>query len=198
MFKLIKFILRLVTLAVLCTILVVVTNYIVSQSGNKTMFNNTDISLLPQCEGIVVINEDEGFNDNAMSKLQTALAVYRQGKSDFVYIFGDAEFVKEGESFLNSNGVPKTDIYTDTGKQSIYNSVYLLGNEYNLESSIFVDGEDKLDRIIYVADKFDIKSFGTVCSDIEVTDESKILEYCKTTKDFLVVNVKKYTPKDFK
>ena len=162
MFKLIKFILRLVTLAVLCTILVVVTNYIVSQSGNKTMFNNTDISLLPQCEGIVVINEDEGFNDNAKSKLQTALAVYRQGKSDFVYIFGDTEFVKNGESFLNSNGVPKTDIYTDTGMQSVYNSVYLLSNEYNLESAIFVEGEDKLDRIIYVADKFDIKSFGTV------------------------------------
>lgn len=127
-------------------------------------------------------------------RLDTALALYQQGKAKQILVSGDGRESADYETdvmanYLVERGVPETDILIDPKGYDTFQTITRARDLYGLTRSIMTTQTFHLERALYIASSLDIEMLG-VASDLrkyEVMWYMRLREVGARVKAFIEV-----------
>lgn len=195
MFKLVKLIVKLCTLAVVSALLLILVNYIVFSSTKGKAYAKTDLSLLPASEGIVLIFSDEDILlDTDKQALDVAVALYEREEGTKLYLFGSPKTVFAAEGYLDQQKVKEEDMITESNGFSVYEAMYAMKHVHKVASLTLAGEASKTVRGLYIAGRMGMTANGVKIEAMDLPAHQKLYEGATCVKDFLVVHIHQYQP----
>lgn len=110
---------------------------------------------------------DGGVSAMVEDRLETAYALYRDGKAEKILITGDHGQVDYDEvntmrRYLERKGVPGEDIFMDHAGFDTYDSMYRARDVFQVDSAIVVTQGFHLPRAVYLAREMGLEAEGVV------------------------------------
>ena len=131
-------------------------------------------------------------SDMLKDRILKAVELYKAGAAPKILMSGDHEGIYYNEvtamkNYAISCGVPSEDIFLDHYGLSTYETMYRSDAIFELNKIIVVTQEYHLTRAIYIAQRFGIDAYGTICDTTPYKGQlyRDVREIAARTKDFL-------------
>ncbi|AYE34375.1 SanA/YdcF family protein [Clostridium septicum] len=147
------------------------------------------------------VKNDGEPSDILIDRLETALKIYKEDKSDTFVLTGDHgkedyNEVRAMKDYIMKHDINEKRVFMDHAGFSTYDSMYRAKEIFKVNKAIIVTNEYHLPRALYIARKLGIEAYG-IPSDIReylFIDSYKTREKLAQLKDFIYVNVLKPKP----
>ena len=110
------------------------------------------------------VHEGGGLSDMLRDRMDTAIALYREGKVKSILLSGDGRGewseVKYMKAYAMGQGVPEEDILEDPEGYSTYETMLRAKEVYGLDSIVAVTQKYHLYRALYIAEDFGMQARG--------------------------------------
>ncbi|MBE6665828.1 MAG: SanA protein [Ruminococcaceae bacterium] len=110
------------------------------------------------------VHEGGRLSDMLRDRMDTAIALYREGKVKSVLLSGDGRGewseVKYMKAYALENGIPEEDILEDPEGYSTYETMLRAKEVYGLDAIVAVTQKYHLYRALYIAEDFGMKARG--------------------------------------
>ncbi len=140
-----------------------------------------------------LVKSDGTPSDMLKDRLDTAIALYKNGASDKIVMSGDHGRIEYDEvnamkQYAIDRGIPSEDIFMDHAGFSTYDSMYRLKNVFLADSAIVVTQEYHLPRALYIAQSLGLNVSGEAADLHTYRGQLKrdIREIAARSKDFFV------------
>lgn len=148
--------------------LALIINFSIVLKTNKKIISKEEAKNIDNIDCILVLGAGIwGDKPSPMleDRLLEAINLYKEGVSKKIIMSGDHSTEKYDEvnimkNFAIENGVPSEDIFMDHAGFSTYESIYRVKEIFGCKKIIVVTQKYHLYRALYIADKFDIESYG--------------------------------------
>lgn len=148
--------------------LIFVCNAIVFWSGIPGIFLQ-DLEKLPSAPVAIVLGAgmkaDGEMSDQQLSRIETALLLFRTSKITKILVTGEAGQKKYDEvnpmkNFLTTRGVPQEAILVDPAGFDTYDSLYRAKNVYGFSEAVIITHYYHLPRAIFLARRLQMQATG--------------------------------------
>ena len=190
--KKIKILLFLVSILLL---LIIVSNYAIESYAEDKTYN--DVSKIQKNKVGLVLGTSKTLQNGRINlyfkyRIEATVALYKEGKIDFVLVSGDNSTTSYDEptDFKNElikRGIPEHKIFLDYAGFRTLDSVIRAKEIFGQEKITIISQEFHNERAIYLAGKNDIEAIGFNATDVSRRYGMKvqIREYLARTKVFL-------------
>lgn len=148
-------------------VFILVTNIVFYTTTKKSTYNNA--SDAPSA-GVVLIPGAAILADGTptpifLDRVNTAIALYREGKVAKILVSGDNSTVSHNEVnpvrlFLLDNGIPDQDIFLDHAGFDTYSSLYRARDIFGVTSVLIATQSFHLPRAIFIARRLGMEAYG--------------------------------------
>lgn len=173
MFKLLKFIFKIIKLAVVVALVIAGINiYMIVTTSDEI---GADISATEKPDCILVlgasVRPDGSPSPILRNRLDAAASLYEAGASSRILLSGDNGQQEYNEvavmrQYLLDRGIPEEAIYLDHAGFSTYESVYRAREIFCVDSAIVVTQKYHLYRALYGCEKMGIEAGGVAAADM--------------------------------
>lgn len=198
-----KIVFLIIKMSLLSIILIFVVDLYIRNYGSKYIVN---LEGSPQVEAIIVpgayVFPSGRVSDILADRLSVAVDLYKANKAEKLLVSGDHGSVSYDEvnamrRYLQSQGIPRENIFMDHAGFSTYDSLYRTRDIFGVKKAIIVTQEYHLARALYTARKLGIEAYG-VTSDKHIYYKMayyEIREIAARCKAFLQVDILRSKPK---
>jgi len=180
---------------VILIILVIGINLWVKNSTKNQIIQNGDYSNLKGIDCIIVLGAGIwGDKPSPMleDRLNQAIELYKSGVSKKIIMSGDHgrkeyDEVNVMKEYAIEKGIPSEDIFMDHAGFSSYESIYRAKEIFGVEKAVIVTQKYHLYRALYIANQFEIESYGVGSDPRRYTGETyrELREILARNKDFI-------------
>lgn len=191
--KKIIMIIIIILIVIMCLALTI--NFSIIIKENKKIISKEDAKNIDNIDCILILGAGIwGDKPSPMleDRLLEGINLYKQGVSKKIIMSGDHSTENYDEvnimkDFAIEKGVPSEDIFMDHAGFSTYESIYRVKEIFGCKKIIIVTQKYHLYRALYIADKFDVESYGVNSDPRQYAGQflREIREILARDKDFL-------------
>ncbi len=182
-------------LIILCVLSIYLSNYAIEKNAQEKVFSET--TKVPKNKVGLVLGTSKHLRDGRINlyykyRLEAAIQLFKSNKIEFIVISGDnsTKSYDEPTNFkedLIKAGIPKNKIYLDYAGFRTLDSVVRIKEIFGQTSVTIISQEFHIERAIYLAEHFNIKTIGFNAKDIsgKYGLKVKLREYLARVKVFV-------------
>lgn len=205
--KKLRFLLKMLVFAFVCTLLCIAVIYVVdnhvSKVGSDYIVSGDNV---PEADAIIVLGAyvfPEG-QPSAMLKdrLDTGIKLYNKDRAPKLILTGDHgqkgyDEVNGMREYVQSRGIVRDDIFMDHAGFCTYDSIYRARDVFMVKKAIVVTQKYHLKRALYIARKLGIEAYGVSADKRRYAgqDYYNAREVAARFKDYVQVNILRSKPR---